>query len=725
MTASLELSRGARGASALYSAGDLTSALQRAGVMHGDIVMFHVAMDHLGHFDPMPDGNPYASILAELRAAVGPDGTIVIPTYTFSFCRQEEFDAAQTPTAGGPWSPTAGFLEYFRRQPGVIRSADPIHSVAAQGPRADALLRGIPPTCFGADSTFHRLVEANALIVMIGLGLDEATIRHHSEEVAGVPFRFPKLFTGWVMEHGARQKRGWVYNVRILADAGHPDGSRLETRALDTGVAVRVPLGDGALIAARAHALHHLTMQMLAENPWSTARGPAGDPEALERARVGGNVPTVRLPAGASMTQMIESLWALPRDIVSDGYDAALGALAGQLPMSIHEFPSGLHCWSWVIPEKWTCHEAYLETLDGRRLFSHADNPLHVLSYSLPFSGDVSRDELLAHLHVHPRLPDAVPFMFKYYEKDWGLCCSRNLRDTLTDDRYRVEIRSQFSFGTLKVGEVVVPGRTDETIVLCAHLCHPAMVNDDLTGVVVGMDVVRALLAGPTPRYTYRFLIVPETIGSVAFLSQHAELIPAMRGGLFLEMLGRDIPHALQLSFSGESEMDRCFARALRDNDTESWTTPFRSLAGNDERQFNAPGLRVPMLSLTRQLPPSHADFPYREYHSSADTPDKVPPGALEKSRDLVLAMIATLEQNVKLAPRFAGEICCSRYGIHVDYAEDPAGHKALFDVLFLIDGTHSAADIAELCDVPLAAVNRIVAQLRSHSLVVEDPCIR
>jgi aminopeptidase-like protein/aminoglycoside N3'-acetyltransferase len=725
MTASLELSRNAGGVSCRYSAGALTAALQRAGVTHGDIVMFHVAMDNLGPLDPVPEGGPYAGILSALRAAVGPDGTIVIPTYTFSFCRQEDFDAVATPTGGGPWSPTTGFLEYFRRQPGVIRSADPIHSVAAQGPRADALLRGIPPTCFGTGSTFHRLVEANALIVMIGLGLDEATIRHHSEEVAGVPFRFPKLFTGWVTENGARQRRGWVYSVRILADAGHPDGTRLEARALDAGVAVRVPLGDGALTAARAHPLHQLTLQLLDEDPWGTARGPAGDPVALERARVGGRMPTVQLPAGASMAQMIESLWALPRDIVSDGYDAALGALAGQLPMTIHEFPSGLHCWSWVIPEKWTCQEAHLETLDGRRLLSNADNPLHVLSYSLPFSGEVSREELLAHLHVHPRLPDAVPFMFKYYERDWGLCCSRNLRDTLTDDRYRVEIRSQSSFGTLKVGEVVVPGRSEETIVLCAHLCHPAMVNDDLTGVVVGMDVMRALLAGPTPRYTYRFLIVPETIGSVAFLSQHPELIPAMRGGLFLEMLGRDIPHALQLSFSGKAELDRCCVRALRARDSRGWTTPFRSLAGNDERQFNAPGLRVPMLSLTRQLPPSHADFPYREYHSSADTPDRVPPGALEESRDLVLAMIATLEENVTLVPRFAGEICCSRYGIHVDYVADPAGHKALFDVLFLIDGTHSVADIAELCGAPLDAVNRIVAQLRSHGLVVEDPCIR
>ncbi len=129
------------------------------------------------------------------------------------------------------------------------------------------------------------------------------------------------------------------------------------------------------------------------------------------------------------MGQIIDSLWRLPRDIVSNGYDAALRALATQLPMTIHEYPTGMEAWTWVVPEKWTCHEAYLETLDGRRLFSYADHPLHVVSYSLPFEGVVSREELLAHLHAHPRIPDAVPFIFKYYERDWGLCCSQLQRE--------------------------------------------------------------------------------------------------------------------------------------------------------------------------------------------------------------------------------------------------------------------------------------------------------
>jgi aminopeptidase-like protein/aminoglycoside N3'-acetyltransferase len=693
-------------------------------VKYGDTVFLHVNLEALGALDGAESVTAgYPAILDAFRAAVGAGGTLLLPTYTFSFCRQQEFDPAMTPTMGGPWSPSAAFLEFFRQQPGVIRSADPIHSVAGQGPAAAGLLLHSAASCFGRDSVFERVVQADAVICMVGLDLDEATVRHYTEEVVGVPFRYRKLFTGRMKDGAGHHPQGWVYNVRILAESGFPDGTRLAARAAETGIARSAAVGNGRVVAARSRAFHELTQDLLAADPWATARGPAGDPVQLEAARIGSSVAPVSLPPGATTAEMIEALWDLPRDIVSDGYDVALAALGTQVPMTVHEIPSGAACWSWIVPEKWTCHEAWLETMDGRRLFSYADNPLHVVSYSLPFDGEVTRAELLAHLHVHPKLPDAIPFMFKYYERDWGLCCSAHLRDSLTEERYRVVIRSEFSRGTLKVGEVVVPGRSSDTIVLCAHLCHPAMVNDDLTGVVVGIDVMRALAAGPTPRYTYRFLVVPETIGSIAFLSQHPELVPAMRGGLFLEMLGRDIPHVLQHSFAGDSEADRCFARALRAGDPAGWTAPFRTLAGNDERQFNAPGLRVPMLALTRQHPPDHAEFPYREYHSSEDTPDRVPPGALEASRSLVLSMLAELERNVVIESAYPGEICCSRFGIHVDFQEDPAGHKCLFDVLFLLDGRHSAADIAEKCGVPEATVARIVAALRRHGLLVEPRC--
>lgn len=425
------------------------------------------------------------------------------------------------------------------------------------------------------------------------------------------------------------------------------------------------------------------------------------------------------------MLDIINDLWYLKRDIVSDGFDQALERLrqvisAAGLEMQVHEYPTGQVCWTWQVPEKWTCHEAYLETLDGTRLIDYADHPLHVVSYSLPFEGVISRQELLKHLQVHPRLPNAIPFSFKYYDRDWGLCTTQNLRDSLQDEAYRVVIRTTFEPGTLKVGEVVIPGQSNQSIVLVAHLCHPAMVNDDLSGVVVGVDVMRKLAEQNQPLYyTYRLLILPETIGSVAYLSHNESLIPSMTGGLFLEMLGNDSPHALQGSFQPESQVDRSFRTAFKSLDPQGYTGAYRTIIDNDERQFNAPGVRVPMLSLSRvEAPKSSGKPPYREYHSSFDAPAIVSQERLEASRELVLGLIKANEHNQRVVNQFKGEIFCSGYGIWIDYRVNPEGHRRLFEIMERCDGTRSVADIANELDIPFQSVWEIVELLNTKGLV-------
>jgi aminopeptidase-like protein len=421
------------------------------------------------------------------------------------------------------------------------------------------------------------------------------------------------------------------------------------------------------------------------------------------------------------MMELIEDLWFLKREIVSDDFDKALNRLADEVPMTIYEYPTGSQVWTWKVPEKWTCHEAYLETMDGVRLIDYADHPLHVVSYSLPFEGEVTRDELLEHLHVHPKIPDAIPFVFKYYQRDWGLCATQELRDSLKDEKYRVDIKTSFDEGTLKVGEVVVEGESDECFMLAAHLCHPAMVNDDLTGVVVGLDVVRKLLAGGKPKYTTRLLILPETIGSVAYLSSQESLISKMVGGLFLEMLGNDAPFALQQSMQPNSQVDKTLVSALQGCAPDSYVGPYRSIICNDERQFNAPGVRVPMLSLSRvenpESPQSLYD-PYPEYHSSYDTPAIVTGERLEMARDTVLAMLRAFDHNRYVINQFRGEVFASGYGIWIDYKENPEGHRNLFQIMERCDGEHTVADISQELDVSFQAVWDIVSQFAEKELV-------
>lgn len=702
-----------------YSQSDLIDSLKRIGIGLGDVVYTVVNLDALGKAKSCSTAAEHCEcLLKALQEAVGNDGTILVPSYSFSFCRREIFDVQGTPAVKGPWSPSTEFLEYFRQLPGVVRSADPIHSVAGLGPRAAEILSNVPPTCFGEDSVPYRLRQIGAKICAIGVGLHESNFQHHVEEMVGVPFRFKKLFTGVIRDSGVTRKTGWVYNVGILANNGVVDDQRLEASAREAGICRAAVVGRGQLLGSNCRELFEFTSAALKKDPWFTARGPAGDPIELERVRVGGPRHEVNLPPDASISEMIDAIWKLPRDIVSEGYDAALKALAKQVPMKICAYPTGTECWSWILPEKWTCHEAYLETLDGKRLFSYADNPLHVVSYSLPFEGEVSRRDLFEHLHVHHRIPESIPFMFKYYERDWGLCCSKNLKDTLHDDKYRVVIKSDFSYGTLKVGEVTAPGKTDECIVLCAHLCHPAMVNDDLSGVVVGIKVMQALLKRNDLRYTYRFIILPETIGSVAYLSQNEHLIPKMKGGLFLEMLGLDNPHALQLSFAGNTEVDLCFSQALKEHDAFGWTGPYRTIIGNDERQFNGPGVRVPMLSLSRVLPPTMGDWPYREYHSSHDSPEMTSIKSLEASCEMVLSMIDTIENNRVPINQYKGEVFCSRFGMSFEEASNPEAYRALFSVMDVIDGTLSVAQIASKCGISFGTAAKIVSELRVRGLV-------
>ena len=420
------------------------------------------------------------------------------------------------------------------------------------------------------------------------------------------------------------------------------------------------------------------------------------------------------LSENSSMREIVEALAPMQRDIVSDGYDAALEQLARVAPMTIHEYPTGTECFTWRVPEKWTCRHASLETQDGRVIFSQKDHPLHVMSYSLPFDGVVSREELFAHLHTHPKLPDAVPFAHKYYVRDWGLCCSQRMKDGLSEEAYRVRIDSEFSPGALKVGEVVAPGRTEESVILCAHLCHPSQVNDDLMGVAAGMEIMRRLMRGPRRRYTYRLLILPETIGSAAWASHNEAVVAGTVGGMFIEMLGRNHPHALQSSLAGEGRMDAACREVLEERAPGSWVAPFNGIIHNDERMFNSWGVGVPMVSLSRCLPKGAAEYPFREYHSHLDDVAHADFAAADESVDLILDILRRLEEVLVPVPLFKGEIFVSRFK-RLDYSKM---FRLIMTVPYLINGRRTISEIASRAGFAEDVVRGFVDLLKEEGLV-------
>jgi len=699
--------------STTYELHELVDALRKAGLHRGDIVLAFSNLALFGRPNWAQNAQEMCEgFVAAFLEVIGPEGTLVVPTFTYSFCKRETFDPDMSASSCGL------LAEWVRTRPEAVRSEDPNFSVAAIGPKSYELTCNAPTESFGPFSFWERLVKADGFICNFNVFEAGSTLFHYVERKLSVPYRFDKIFPGVIRRKGVEQKTAAIYFCQDLSNAmTAASNDAFSALAFDCGLARKVPLGQGYVAGIRAADVLALVEQSLPSRPWllTKADGSTQEPVLLEESTESA---AVDLPVPATMWQMVESLWKLPRDIVSDGYDLALSTLAAQVPMMIHKYPTGTHAWTWIVPEKWTCHEAYLETLNGRRLFSYADNPLHVVSYSLPFDGEVQRSELLSHLHVHPKLPEAIPFQFKYYEREWGLCCSQSMRESLTDERYRVVINSEFSYGSLKVGEVIVPGRSKESFVLCAHLCHPGQVNDDLSGVLVGIEVMRELLKRPQPHYTYRFLILPETIGSIAWLSHNENLIPHLRGGLFLEMLGLPNPHALQMSFDGNTAIDKCLVSTLKRHDPNGWTAKFREVLGNDERQFNSPGVRVPMLSLLRVLKPDNPDYPYLEYHSSEDNPARCSLDQLADSRDLVIKMIDDLEIDRIPFPLFKGEPFCSRFGLQIDPYKNPEGNKAFMDIVYLIDGNRSVAQIADACQVDRQAVEGVLGDMEKHGLI-------
>lgn len=415
------------------------------------------------------------------------------------------------------------------------------------------------------------------------------------------------------------------------------------------------------------------------------------------------------------MIKLIEDLWYKPRNLVSDAYDEALDYISKIIPLKIHKVATGTKCWTWHVPEKWSVKEAWIEDMKGNRILDLKDHPLHVLSYSLPVDKTVSKEVLLEHLHTIPNKPNTIPYEFKFYERDWGFCIEHNKLEQLTDDNYKIFIDSKFENGTLKIGECIIPGQSDNSIVLVAHSCHPAMANDDLAGVSVLVDIAKDL-SQRNNFYTYRCLFLPETIGSIAFLSQNEDLIPQMKYGIFLEMLGNDNKLSLQLSLTGDTSIDH-ISRYVMNNEINDLTVgKFRTIINNDEMIFNGPGVGIPMISISR--------WPYPEYHSSDDNMNIISEEKLYESTRIILKILKILDMDYIPKRKFKGPVFLSGYGLWVDWRENKKLNQNLEQIMLRLEGNKTIFEISQELDMDFFVVYDFLEKFYDNDLLSKNPVL-
>jgi aminopeptidase-like protein len=418
---------------------------------------------------------------------------------------------------------------------------------------------------------------------------------------------------------------------------------------------------------------------------------------------------------GEEMHAFATELYPLCRSITGNGVRETLSRIAERIPLEIHEVPSGTKAFDWTVPREWNIRDAYVKNAKGERILDfHASN-LHVVSYSAPVHATVSLAELREHVISLPDQPSVVPYRTSYYHEEWGLCMRHDRLSALEEGDYEVLIDSELRDGSLTYGECVLAGDSSDEVLLSAHVCHPSLANDNLSGIAL-LTALGRRLQQVDHRYSYRLLFAPGTIGSIAWLARNEARVERIRHGLVLSCVGDAGGPTYKRSQRGDAPIDRAVQHVLAQSPGEPVIEDF-SPYGYDERQFCSPGFDLPVGLFQRS---KHGTFP--EYHTSADDLDFVAPENLASSFRILVEVLQVLEEDrrfVNLNPRCEPQL--GRRGLYDAIGGDKdhaAKQMALLWVLNQSDGSRSLLDIAERAQLPFARIAQAARLLLDAELL-------
>src|SRR3989344_3444537 len=428
-------------------------------------------------------------------------------------------------------------------------------------------------------------------------------------------------------------------------------------------------------------------------------------------------------PREKEMGALLRRLFPIHRSITGKGVRETLRMLKKYIPLKVHEVGSGTKALDWRVPDEWNIKDAYIKDPSGKKVIDFKQNNLHVLNYSIPIRAKMPLAELSEHIHTLPAQPGLIPYKTSYYKRNWGFCMTERQKKKLVAGTYEVVIDSSLEKGSLTYGELVIAGRTKEEILFSTYVCHPSMANDNVSGPVLLSMLARHLLKLKRKklRYTYRFIFIPETIGSIVWLSRNRPVLGRIAGGLVATCVGDKGPLTYKRSRRGATLIDRAVENALARPGKKS-KIKYRVMdldpaAGSDERQFCSPGFDLPVGSLMRT---PYGRYP--EYHTSGDDLSVVRPKYLRETLDRYIDTVAELEDDEYYESRSPfGEPQLGRRGLYS--AIGPAKNEgvresAMLTVLNYSDGAHNLSWIARHSGLPLKELRAIARILVLHRLI-------
>lgn len=424
------------------------------------------------------------------------------------------------------------------------------------------------------------------------------------------------------------------------------------------------------------------------------------------------------LAVGEWCYALAEELWPLPRFLTGDAVRQTLCRIRQELPgLQIHDVCSGAQAFDWDVPEEWNVREAFIEDDSGNRIVDFRNNNLHVLGYSEPVDMIISGEDLQGHLYSLPDQPDAIPYVTSYYKRRWGFCLSHRQRENIGSGTYRVVIDAEHKSGVLNYGEIIIPGSTKREIFLSTYVCHPSMANNELSGPVVTTALAKWLLDQPSLKYSYRIVFIPETIGSLVYLSKNLEeMREKTHAGFNVSCVGDDRCYSYLPSREGSTISDLVALHVLKHLSPNfkrySWLD-----RGSDERQYCAPGADLPVATIMRS---KYGEYP--EYHTSLDTlGGVVTEKGLAGGFGALRSAISILERDFKPLVTTIGEPQLGKRGLYPDISQKgSANHvRDMMNMISYCDGRRSLLQIADLLGLSFEKLFHICIPLLNEGLLV------
>ncbi len=420
---------------------------------------------------------------------------------------------------------------------------------------------------------------------------------------------------------------------------------------------------------------------------------------------------------GNEIYNLATKLWPINRSITGQGVRETLNIISNILPnLKIHSVPSQTKVFDWIVPKEWEVIKAYIITPKGKKICDFSKNNLHLVGYSIPFKGDISLDKLKEHLYTLPDQPNAIPYITSYYEERWGFCLTQEEFDTLENGTYKVVIDSSLFDGELNYGELLIKGKSDKEILLSTYICHPSMANNELSGPTVVTFLAKWLLEISKPEYSYRIIFIPETIGSITYLSRNYKHMKNKTiAGFNVSCVGDDRTYSYVPSRNGKTISDLIAKHVLKWIDKNfveySWLD-----RGSDERQYCSPGIDLPIASILRT---KYGKYP--EYHTSLDDlKNVVTPEGLNGGYCVIKKAIEAIENNKKYRTSVMCEPQMGKRKLYPTLSTKKSGKevKLMMDFISLCDGENSLLQIAESLNVPIWNLYDVVKKLENQDLI-------